>query len=140
MGSSQPAEAKKWCAVTGGRGFMARHLVAALLRSGEWRVRVADLAQTIVLGREETEEVLGDGLRDGSAVYLQADVCNLHQLIQGELVYLLYFIVLKKILLYFIIMYSIRFFLLAFVDHISPSTFYCTHIIVCGDGCSSLTR
>jgi hypothetical protein len=90
---------------------------------------VADLAQTVVLGREEMEEVLGDGLRDGRAVYLQAVVCNQHQLIQGELVYLLYFIVLKKsIILYNNVLHP--FFLLAFVDHISASTFYCTHIIV----------
>ncbi|CAD6211485.1 unnamed protein product [Miscanthus lutarioriparius] len=70
----------RWCAVTGGRGFMARHLVAALLRSGEWRVRVTDLAPTLVLGPGETEEILSDALRDGCAVYASVDVCNLEQL------------------------------------------------------------
>ncbi|OQU92437.1 hypothetical protein SORBI_3001G343832 [Sorghum bicolor] len=72
----------RWCAVTGGRGFMARHLVAALLRSGEWRVRVTDLTPTLVLGPGETEEIFGDALRDGRAIYASADVCNLEQLIK----------------------------------------------------------
>ncbi|OQU92430.1 hypothetical protein SORBI_3001G343400 [Sorghum bicolor] len=84
MGSSErhggsESEAR-WCAVTGGRGFMARHLVAALLRSGEWRVRVTDLASTVVLGPGEMEGLLGDALRDGRAVYASVDVCNLEQL------------------------------------------------------------
>ncbi|KAL6594092.1 hypothetical protein ACP70R_048993 [Stipagrostis hirtigluma subsp. patula] len=82
-GGSPPAA--RWCAVTGGRGFMARHLVAALLRSGEWRVRVTDLAAAVVPGADETEAVLGDALRDGRAVYATADVCNLDQLTQGSL-------------------------------------------------------
>ncbi|RCV44397.1 hypothetical protein SETIT_9G370500v2 [Setaria italica] len=87
---SQPAkdsggrpEARRWCAVTGGRGFMARHLVAALLRSGEWRVRVTDLAPAVELGPGEMEELLGDALRDGRAVYAAVDVCNLDQLIKA---------------------------------------------------------
>jgi sterol-4alpha-carboxylate 3-dehydrogenase (decarboxylating) len=74
----------RWCAVTGGRGFMARHLVAALLRSGEWRVRVTDLAPSLVLGPGETVEIFSDALRDGRAVYASVDVCNLEQLIKGN--------------------------------------------------------
>nr|TKV95642.1 hypothetical protein SEVIR_9G376100v2 [Setaria viridis] len=62
---------------------MARHLVAALLRSGEWHVRVTDLAADIVLGPGENEGLLGDALRDGRAVYASADVCNLDQLIKA---------------------------------------------------------
>ncbi|KAL6629500.1 hypothetical protein ACP70R_029265 [Stipagrostis hirtigluma subsp. patula] len=81
-GGGQPPAAR-WCVVTGGRGFMARHLVAALLRSGEWHVRVTDLAATVVLGADETEAVLGDALRDGRAVYATTDVCNLDQLTQA---------------------------------------------------------
>lgn len=73
----------RWCAVTGGRGFMARHLVAALLRSGEWCVRVTDLAPAVVLGRGEQEELLGSSLRNGRAVYASADVCNPDQLVKG---------------------------------------------------------
>jgi len=80
----RPAENKRWCAVTGGRGFMARHLVAALLRSGEWHVRVTDLAPDVMLGLGDTEDVLDDALRDGRAVYASADVCNLDQLIKGD--------------------------------------------------------
>jgi len=83
--SSGPRPAgKRWCAVTGGRGFMARHLVAALLRSGEWHVRVTDLAPDVMLGLGDTEDVLDDALRDGRAVYASADVCNLDQLIKGD--------------------------------------------------------
>ena len=55
--------------VTGGRGFAARHLVTMLLRSGVWRVRVADLAPAITLDREEEEGFLGAALREGQAVY-----------------------------------------------------------------------
>ncbi|GJN31729.1 hypothetical protein PR202_gb20164 [Eleusine coracana subsp. coracana] len=73
----------RWCAVTGGRGFMARHLVAALLRSGKWRVRVTDLAPAVVLGRGEMEELLSSSLHDGQAVYASADVCNLDQLVKA---------------------------------------------------------
>ncbi|KQJ95628.1 hypothetical protein BRADI_3g18240v3 [Brachypodium distachyon] len=69
--------AKKVCAVTGGRGFMARHLVAALLRSGEWSVRITDLAPVAALEPEEKEGLLGAALRDGIAVYASADVCDL---------------------------------------------------------------
>lgn len=74
----------RWYAVTGGRGFMARHLVAALLRSGEWRVRVTDLAPTLALGPGETDGILSDALRDGRAVYASVDVCNLDQLAKGR--------------------------------------------------------
>ncbi|XP_044955031.1 3beta-hydroxysteroid-dehydrogenase/decarboxylase-like [Hordeum vulgare subsp. vulgare] len=71
------------CAVTGGRGFMARQLVAALLRSGEWRVRITDLAPVAVLEPAEEEGILGAALRNGLAVYTSADVCDLAQLTQA---------------------------------------------------------
>ncbi|KAG2540175.1 hypothetical protein PVAP13_9NG521200 [Panicum virgatum] len=71
-------------AVTGGPGFMARHLVVALLRSGEWHVRVTDLAPNIVLGPGENEGLLGDALRDGRAVFVSVDVCNLDQVIKAS--------------------------------------------------------
>ena len=87
MESQRDDVAMRWCVVTGGRGFMARHLVAALLRSGEWRVRVTDLAPTIVLGPDENEGLLGDALRDGRAVYASVDVCNLDQVIKGDTSY-----------------------------------------------------
>jgi len=78
------AKATRWCAVTGGRGFMARHLVAALLRSG-WHVRVTDLAPSLVLGPGETEDLLRDALGDGRAVYASVDVCNFEQLTTGDI-------------------------------------------------------
>ena len=45
--------AERWCMVTsaGGRGFATRHLVTMVLRSGEWRVRAADLAPAIAFDR-----------------------------------------------------------------------------------------
>ena len=70
--------------MSGGRGFMASHLVAALLRSGEWRVRITDLAPTVVLGLGDMEVLLGNALRDGRAVYASVDVCNLEQLTKGD--------------------------------------------------------
>ncbi|RCV44393.1 hypothetical protein SETIT_9G370200v2 [Setaria italica] len=64
----------RWCVVTGGRGFAARHLVTMLLRSGEWRVRVADLAPAITLDRDEEEGFLGAAFREGQAAYASADL------------------------------------------------------------------
>lgn len=64
----------RWCVVTGGRGFAARHLVLMLLRSGQWRVRVADLPHAISLDRDEEEGILGAALREGQAVYASADL------------------------------------------------------------------
>jgi hypothetical protein len=73
----------RWCVVTGGRGFAARHLVTMLLRSGEWRVRVADLAPAITLDREEEEGFLGAALREGQAVYASADLRDKAQVARG---------------------------------------------------------
>ncbi|VAH91391.1 unnamed protein product [Triticum turgidum subsp. durum] len=70
----------RWCVVTGGRGFAARHLVLMLLRSGEWRVRVADLAQVISLDRDEEQGILGAAIREGQAVYASADLRDKAQL------------------------------------------------------------
>ncbi|XP_051230545.1 3beta-hydroxysteroid-dehydrogenase/decarboxylase-like [Lolium perenne] len=73
----------RWCAVTGGRGFMARHLVMALLRSGGWRVRITDLAPDAALEPTENDGLLGAALRGGRAVYVAADVCELVQLTEA---------------------------------------------------------
>ena len=70
-------------AVTGGRGFMARHLVAALLRSEDWRVRITDLGQEATLEPGENDGLLGAALRDGRAVYISTDVCEFAQLTKG---------------------------------------------------------
>lgn len=69
--------------VTGGRGFAARHLVTMLLRSGEWRVRVADLAPAITLDRDEEEGYLGAALREGQAAYASADLRDKAQVARG---------------------------------------------------------
>nr|XP_051188091.1 3beta-hydroxysteroid-dehydrogenase/decarboxylase-like isoform X2 [Lolium perenne] len=73
----------RWCAVTGGRGFMGRHLVMALLRSGGWRVRITDIGADAALEPVENEGLLGAALRDGRAVYVCADVCKLGQLTEA---------------------------------------------------------
>uniref|UniRef100_A0ACD5TLA8 Uncharacterized protein n=4 Tax=Avena sativa TaxID=4498 RepID=A0ACD5TLA8_AVESA len=80
--SLEPADAR-WCAVTGGRGFVARHLVVGLLRSGDWRVRITDLGSVAVLEPTENDGLLGAALRDGRAVYFSADVCQVAQLTQA---------------------------------------------------------
>ncbi|XP_020696244.1 3beta-hydroxysteroid-dehydrogenase/decarboxylase isoform X1 [Dendrobium catenatum] len=65
---------ERWCAVTGGRGFAARHLVEMLLRSQEWCVRIADLGPSINLEPHEETGVLGDALKSGRAAYVSADL------------------------------------------------------------------
>lgn len=51
-----------------------------LLRSGEWRVRVADLAQVISLDLDEEQGILGAAIREGQAVYASADLRDKAQL------------------------------------------------------------
>jgi len=82
----------RWCVVTGGRGFAARHLVTMLLRSGEWRVRVADLAPAITLDRKEEEGFLGAALREGQAVYASADLRDKAQVARGVWSPILFFL------------------------------------------------
>ncbi|KAG0496628.1 hypothetical protein HPP92_001319 [Vanilla planifolia] len=65
---------ERWCVVTGGRGFAARHLVEMLLRSQDCRVRIADLGPSIQLEPEEETGLLGDSLRSGRASYVSADL------------------------------------------------------------------
>lgn len=72
--------------MTGGRGFMARHLVAMLLRSREWLVRVLDLAPAVALGTGEEEAILGAAIRDGRATYVSGDVRDLAQITKGTVV------------------------------------------------------
>lgn len=73
----------RWCVVTGGRGFAARHLVEMLIRSREWSVRIADLGPTIKLEQYEEEGVLGDALRSGHAEYVCADLRNKAQVVKA---------------------------------------------------------
>ncbi|KAJ6805439.1 putative 3beta-hydroxysteroid-dehydrogenase/decarboxylase isoform 1 [Iris pallida] len=74
-------EGARWCVVTGGRGFAARHLVEMLVRSGEWLVRIADLAQSLSLDPLEEEGDVGRALRSGRAAYVSADLRNKAQVV-----------------------------------------------------------
>lgn len=78
------AEAEKWCVVTGGRGFVARHLVEMLIRSGSYLVRIADLAPSIKLESNEENGALGDALRSGRAQYFSFDLRDRPQVGKGH--------------------------------------------------------
>ncbi|GMY09532.1 3beta-hydroxysteroid-dehydrogenase/ decarboxylase-like [Fagus crenata] len=68
--------AERWCVVTGGRGFAARHLVEMLIRYDMFSVRIADLAPTIDLHPNEDKGFLGQALRSARAVYVSMDLRN----------------------------------------------------------------
>ncbi|KAJ3673193.1 hypothetical protein LUZ60_006567 [Juncus effusus] len=74
---------ERWCVVTGGRGFAARHLVQQLVRSGVWAVRIADLGSALTLDSEEEAGPLGEAIRNGRAVYVSADLRNKDQVIKA---------------------------------------------------------
>ncbi|XP_024022688.1 3beta-hydroxysteroid-dehydrogenase/decarboxylase [Morus notabilis] len=74
---------ERWCVVTGGRGFAARHLVAMLISSSNFSIRVADLGPTIDLGRAEETGILGDALRTGRADYVSTDLRNKAQVLKA---------------------------------------------------------
>ncbi|KAI3964708.1 hypothetical protein MKW92_023184 [Papaver armeniacum] len=74
---------ERYCVVTGGRGFAARHLVTMLIESREWLVRVADLGPEIKLEPYEEEGVLGEALRSGRAQYVSADLRDKAQVIKA---------------------------------------------------------
>lgn len=76
-------ETERWCVVTGGRGFAARHLVEMLLRSQQWRVKIMDLGPSIKLEPQEEEGTIGQSLASGDAVYVSADLRNKAQLIKA---------------------------------------------------------
>ncbi|KAI3837168.1 hypothetical protein MKW92_011818 [Papaver armeniacum] len=74
---------ERYCVVTGGRGFAARHLVTMLIKSQEWLVRVADLGPEIMLEPYEEEGVLGEAIRSGRAQYVSADLRDKAQVIKA---------------------------------------------------------
>ncbi|KAL7112074.1 hypothetical protein ACP275_05G130200 [Erythranthe tilingii] len=74
---------ERWCVVTGGRGFAARHLVAMLIKYGMFSVRVADLTPTVVLDSDEENGVLGDALKSGRAQYVSADLRDKLQVLKA---------------------------------------------------------
>ena len=81
-------EAEKWCVVTGGRGFAARHLVAMLIRSEKWWVRITDLGPTIKLDPAEEEGDVAEALRSGRAAYMSVDLRVRAQVIKGPTFFL----------------------------------------------------
>ncbi|KAI3507221.1 hypothetical protein L1887_22093 [Cichorium endivia] len=69
---------ERWCVVTGGRGFAARHLVDMLIRYEIYSVRIADLGPDIKLETHEERGSLGQALRLGRAQYIsRISVTNL---------------------------------------------------------------
>lgn len=74
---------EKWCVVTGGRGFAARHLVEMLIRYEIYHVRIADLGPAIKLEPHEENGTLGKALQSGRALYLSMDLLNKSQVFKG---------------------------------------------------------
>nr|XP_043615282.1 3beta-hydroxysteroid-dehydrogenase/decarboxylase-like [Erigeron canadensis] len=75
MGTPQ----ERWCVVTGGRGFAARHLVDMLIRYEIYSVRIADLGPDINLEPHEEKGNLGQALRLGRAQYVSMDLRDISQ-------------------------------------------------------------
>ncbi|XAR69450.1 3-beta-hydroxysteroid-4-alpha-carboxylate 3-dehydrogenase (decarboxylating) [Bertholletia excelsa] len=76
-------EEERWCVVTGGRGFAARHLVEMLIRYDMFSVRVADLGPSINLDPAEEKGALGEALRSGRAQYVSADLRDKSQVLKA---------------------------------------------------------
>lgn len=76
---------ERWCVVTGGRGFAARHLVLMLIRHDVFRVRIADLGPTVDLEPSESNGLLAEALNSGRAEYISIDLRRKDQVVQGQL-------------------------------------------------------
>ncbi|KAI3468335.1 hypothetical protein Pfo_024998 [Paulownia fortunei] len=74
---------ERWCVVTGGRGFAARHLVVMLIKYGMFSVRIADLGPTIKLDSDEENGILGEALKSGRAQYVSADLRDKSQVLKA---------------------------------------------------------
>ncbi|XP_068328783.1 3beta-hydroxysteroid-dehydrogenase/decarboxylase-like isoform X2 [Pyrus communis] len=74
---------EKWCVVTGGRGFAARHLVQMLIRYDLFRVRIADLGSTVDLEPSEENSILAEALSTGRAQYVSLDLRSKSQVLQA---------------------------------------------------------
>jgi sterol-4alpha-carboxylate 3-dehydrogenase (decarboxylating) len=74
---------ERWCVVTGGRGFAARHLVEMLIQYDMFSVRIADLEPQITLTTEEQNGALGHALKSGRANYVSADLRDKPQVLKG---------------------------------------------------------
>ncbi|KAK9266064.1 hypothetical protein L1049_017882 [Liquidambar formosana] len=73
----------RWCVVTGGRGFAARHLVEMLIRHEMFSVRIADLGPSIKLEPNEENATLGEALRSGRAQYVSTDLRDKTQVLKA---------------------------------------------------------
>ncbi|XP_016499608.2 3beta-hydroxysteroid-dehydrogenase/decarboxylase-like isoform X1 [Nicotiana tabacum] len=73
---------ERWCVVTGGRGFAARHLVEMLIRYEMFHVRIADLCPDIKLEPDEEEGTVGKALRSGRAHYVSMDLRDKSQVLK----------------------------------------------------------
>lgn len=80
----EATEPERWCVVTGGRGFAARHLVEMLVRYEMFRVRIADLAPAIQLHPHEETGVLAQAMRSGRVQYISADLRDKAQVVKGS--------------------------------------------------------
>ncbi|KAE9609293.1 hypothetical protein Lal_00020596 [Lupinus albus] len=74
---------ERWCVVTGGRGFAARHLVEMLIQRNMYSVRIADLGSTIELEPSEQLGILGEALTSGRAQYITLDLRNKEQVLKA---------------------------------------------------------
>ncbi|KAJ0091016.1 hypothetical protein Patl1_13734 [Pistacia atlantica] len=74
---------ERWCVVTGGRGFAARHLVEMLIKYDMFSVRIADLGATIDLEPHEEQGILGQALSSGRAQYFSVDLRHKSQVLQA---------------------------------------------------------
>ncbi|KAJ4881728.1 3beta-hydroxysteroid-dehydrogenase/decarboxylase isoform 1 [Raphanus sativus] len=73
---TEVTETERWCVVTGGRGFAARHLVEMLVRYQMFHVRIADLSPALQLDAHEETGLLGEAMRSGRVQYVSADLRN----------------------------------------------------------------
>ncbi|KAK1386512.1 3beta-hydroxysteroid-dehydrogenase/decarboxylase [Heracleum sosnowskyi] len=74
---------RRWCVVTGGRGFAARHLVQMLIRLDVFCVRIADLGPSINLDLSEESGALGQAFQSGRASYVSADLRDKSQVLKA---------------------------------------------------------
>ncbi|XP_010548504.1 PREDICTED: 3beta-hydroxysteroid-dehydrogenase/decarboxylase-like [Tarenaya hassleriana] len=81
--SAAMAEEQRWCMVTGGRGFVARHLVEMLLRLEKFHIQIVDLAPEIKLQPREEAGVVGEAMRSGRIQYVSADLRDRTQVFQA---------------------------------------------------------
>lgn len=81
--SKSEEQGERWCVVTGGRGFAARHLVEMLIRFDMFSVRIADLGPHITLDPSEQTGALGHAFQSGRVTYISCDLRHKSQVFKG---------------------------------------------------------